>query len=114
MDALGTGVVAVKESLPGRRMRDKMLVQRRVAGCREGLMACNRDGRDQQKQKKRKDLNRRWETRGLAKGGWFLAMRERVVNRWSRVAVRGPDSVGGSEVGALLGVHGGAQNERRA
>lgn len=49
----------------------RLSVQRRVAGCRERLMARNRDGRDQQKQKKRKDLNRRWETRGLAKGGGF-------------------------------------------
>jgi hypothetical protein len=54
-----------------RRMRDKISVQRRVAGCREGLMARNPNRRDQQKQKKRKDLNRRWETRELAKGGGF-------------------------------------------
>lgn len=35
-------------------------------------------------------------------------MRARVVSRGEKSG-----SVGGSEVGALLGVHGGVQNERR-
>lgn len=71
LDALATGVVAVTKSFAGQENARQGLGAKARSWLSRGIRARNRNGRDQQKQKRRKDLNRRWKTRGVAVGGGF-------------------------------------------